>query len=358
MSEPSLPPLDERIPHPETPRVPRHPDVALWRAATPDDVDALMGLVRAMDLADHPSWTTPREEITDQFETPHVDPAADSLVGFDGDGRPVAMAWSWVSPGRETRVQAYATGGVHPELRGRGIGRQLLAWGAARARQQLAVTGSSLPAWLMVYQEETNTAAIRLAERRGMRVERYFTAMERVLAEPIPQIPVPDDVRIVGYTAELAEATRIARNDAFRDHWGSQPTPPDRWEQFVGGEIFRGDLSFVAVERADAGAPGATDALGDPVRVVALALGSVNEEDWETQGFSSVYIDLIGVARHRRGQRLAPAVIAALLDAAAAAGLDRAILDVDTASPTGANTLYVGMGFAATERSVALVEDL
>ena len=42
--------------------------------------------------------------------------------------------------------------------------------------------------------------------------------------------------------------------------------------------------------------------------------------------------------------------------AIAAAGLERAVLDVDTASPTGANTLYEGLDFHATERSVALVE--
>ena len=81
----------------------------------------------------------------------------------------------------------------------------------------------------------------------------------------------------------------------------------------------------------------------------------MNHDDWALQGFSSTYIDLIGVARHRRGQKLAPAVIAAQLRGAAAAGLERAILDVDTASPTGAHTLYTGMGFVATEREVALV---
>jgi ribosomal protein S18 acetylase RimI-like enzyme len=248
-------------------------------------------------------------------------------------------------------------GAVHPELRGRGIGRQVLQWSAERCLQLMAATASSLPAWLMVYAEETNAPAIRLAERRGMRLERYFTSMERVLADPIPEIALPDELRVIAYTPALAEAALAARNDAFRDHWGSQPSAPERWQQFVGGELFRADLSFVIIERADAGGPGVTDALGVPVRIVAFALGSVNEEDWEVQGFSSVYIDLIGVTRDRRRRRLAPAAMAALLRAARDAGLDRAILDVDTASLTGAHALYEGMGFFATERSVALVEE-
>ena len=49
-------------------------------------------------------------------------------------------------------------------------------------------------------------------------------------------------------------------------------------------------------------------------------------------------------------------MITGTLAAIAAAGLERAVLDVDTASPTGANTLYEGLDFHATERSVALVE--
>lgn len=359
MTEPAaaLPPLDQRIAVPERPTVPRHPDVAEWRPATEADVDALMVLMRALDGADHPTWTTAREEVADQFDTPYLDPSTDSLIGLDGDGRVVAVAWAEIAPGRETRVQAYAFGGVHPELRGRGVGRQVMEWTAERCLQRLAETRSTLPAWLLVYEEESNTAAIRLAERRGMRVERYFTSMERVLADPIPDIPIAEDLRVVAYTPALAEAARAARNDAFRDHWGSQPSAPERWQQFVGGEQFRDDLSFVVIEPADADGPGVTDVLGVPVRIVAFALGSVNEDDWEVQGFSSVYISLIGVARHRRRQRLAPAAMAALLRAARDAGLERAVLDVDTASPTGAHTLYEGMGFRPTERSVALVEE-
>ena len=197
-ASPSLLPLDQRITAPERPAVPRHPDVAEWRPATEGDIDALMVLMRALDTADHPTWTTAREEVADQFDTPFIDPVADSLIGLDGDGRIVALAWAELAPGRETRVQAYAFGGVHPELRGRGIGRQVLEWAAQRCLQRMAETRSTLPAWLLVYEEESNTAAIRLAERRGMRVERYFTSMERVLADPIPDISIADDLRVVG----------------------------------------------------------------------------------------------------------------------------------------------------------------
>lgn len=48
-------------------------------------------------------------------------------------------------------------------------------------------------------------------------------------------------------------------------------------------------------------------------------------------------------------------MIAPALKAAQDAGLKRVVLDVDTDSPTGANTLYERLGFVATEREVVLV---
>jgi mycothiol synthase len=338
-------PLSERIAVPPALPTPSHADVHVWRAATPGDIDAMHATQRRMDQVDHPTWTTPRSEIAEDFESTHIDVSRDSLLAVAADGTVIAWGMTTLGPGQETRVQSYVLGGVHPDWRGRGIGRELLGWQIARSRQQLASSDRTLPGWTIAYQEETNPAGAALAARLGMRLERYFTSMERVVADPIPEIVVPEGITIIPFTPELAEATRLARNDAFRDHWGSQPTLGERWRQFVEGEDFRPDLSVVAVEDGPDGAP----------RVVALALSTVNEDDWAVQGFSSGYVALIGVVRDRRGRRLAPACIGALLRSYSAAGLERAVLDVDTESPTGANTLYSGMGFVPTTRSTAFV---
>lgn len=340
-------PLSERVDAPSTPPVPTHPDVAEWRSATSADIDAILATQRLIDAADHPTWTTPREDIAEDFESSHIDPARDTLLAVSSDGAVLGWGLTALNPGQETRVQSYVLGGVHPAWRGRGIGRELFAWQVARSRQQLASSTLTLPGWTIAYQDEGNDAAARLMARFELGLERYFTTMERIVADPIPAVEPPEGIRIVGYTPERAEATRVARNDAFRDHWGSQPTVAERWNHFVGGEAFRADLSWLAVESDGAGGE----------RIVAFALSSVNEDDWAVQGFSSGYVALIGVVRDRRGRRLAPACISALLSSYERAGLDRAVLDVDTESPTGANALYSGMGFAATTRSLAFVAE-
>ncbi len=336
----ALPPLSERLGPVAAPVLPAHPEVVEWRPSTIDDVDALTELFRACDLVDHPTWTTPREEIEESFTVSWTDPARNTLVGLDADGRMVASAAVMLHPSRDVHVHVYLSGRVHPQVRGRGIGREVMRWEHERALEALAELDLALPAAVFVYAEEGEVGAQHLAARRGFAVERWFSTMVRDLSLEIPEVEASGDAVVQPYERALKEATRVARNDAFRDHWGSLATPPERWEKFVDGPFLRPDLSRVALEED---------------RVVAFALGSVNEEDWATQGYSSVYIDLIGVTRDRRGRRLAPAVIVALLRAARDAGLEKAVLDVDTESPTGANDLYGRLGFVATERSVALV---
>lgn len=83
---------------------------------------------------------------------------------------------------------------------------------------------------------------------------------------------------------------------------GSQPTHEERWGQFTGSPQFRPDLSWLAV---------ADDANG--ARIAGFALTSLNEEDWDLQGYSAGYVALIGAVREWRGRRLAPALLAHLI---------------------------------------------
>lgn len=317
---------------------PEHPDVAEWRGATADDIDAMHAVMDAADRVDHPTWTTPREDIADTFELPEIDHATDTLLAFAPDGALMGLATSHQHPDTAKKVKAMLEGAVHPDWRRRGIGTQLMRWQYARALQILAAVDTTVPGEMELYVTETNSGATVIAESLGLRTARWFTTMERDMTVPLPE-PAEPALPVQAFDAEHAESTRLAKNDAFRDHWGSLENSPQRWAQFIEGKAFRSELSTIALD-------------GD--RVAAFCLASVNEHDFENLGASHSYIDLIGVARDYRGRGLAPAVIAHTLRAIADAGLERAVLDVDTDSPTGANDLYENLGFSATERDRVL----
>lgn len=327
------------------PAPPSHPDVS-FRPATPDDIDAIHALMVASDRVDHPTWVTPREEIADIFELSHVDASRDTLLAVEPDGSVVGMGWAMLHPVQDDALHAYLQGTVRPDRRRRGIGTVLIGWTYDRTREMLAESASKAPAAVFQYVEEDNADAAALGERLGLRTERWFTSMQRDLSEPIESVrPAAEDaasgaVEFVAYTADRSDDVRQARNDAFRDHWGSLPSPPERWAQFADGPFLRPDLSTLALVDG---------------RVVAFCIASVNEEDWAALGAPNTYIDLIGVVRDFRGHRLAPAVVARTLQAARSAGLEQAVLDVDTESKTGAHALYERLGFRATQRSRALV---
>jgi ribosomal protein S18 acetylase RimI-like enzyme len=309
----------------------------VWRAATVDDVDAITELSAAMAAVDHPDWTEPREEIEELLTLSFVDVARDTLIG-ESEGRAVAFGQALASFEPETIVRSMLLGGVHPEFRGRGIGRSLLAWLEGRARQQLAASGLSLPGWVIAHSQDRNPGAARLFDRAGFDTARYFAQLERPLDTPIPDLELPEPLRLVNASLELSEATRAAKNAAFRDHWGSQPTPKEPWDNFMTAATRRLDLSYLALD-------------GD--EVVGLVIVDVNEDDWVRQGYEGSYISLVGVISRWRRRGVAPALLAATLRASRDAGMTRIALDVDSENPTGALGLYTGMGFSAVTTSRA-----
>lgn len=293
--------------------------------------------MHAVDAVEHPNYLLTREEAAEEIGYSFLDLERDSLLGLTAEGRPVAVGIVLEPPRQETLVREFLNGGVHPEFWGKGIGRELLAWQLARGRQKLAASDKRLPGWLVGYADGRAQRRERMLRRSGLSPARYFLALDRDLTEPIPFVTPTEEVRIVPYTAALAEATHVARDEAFLDHWGSQPLSDEQWEGFLGG-TFAPSVSFLALAGEE---------------VAGFVLSQVNEEDWTAQGFTGAYVAMVGTTRAHRGKRIAPALLGAVLRACAERGWERVTLDVDAENPTGALGLYTGMGFAETNRETA-----
>nr|WP_246221080.1 GNAT family N-acetyltransferase [Phytoactinopolyspora mesophila] len=314
---------------------------------TPGDVPAWYALVSTVEEHDDAVERSSERDLADVFKGTWRDPARDSVGGFDAQGRLRAFARSEFEPVTAGTLAPILFGAVHPEYRRRGIGRALIEWSEARARQQLGAVDSSLPARIRVFTDDHHMGAKALAESTGFTPLRWYVEMRRDLAQPLPGVNPAEGIRIEGYSAERDEEVRVTHNESFaRDHWGSSPISAESWQlQVINTEGFRPDWSFVAYDTATGG-------------VVGYTLASAYKQDWEAQGFSEGWTDLLGVRREYRGRGIAGALLAASMAAFAESGIEYAGLDVDTENPTGALGAYTRLGYDRCRTGVLYAKEL
>jgi ribosomal protein S18 acetylase RimI-like enzyme len=328
----------------------------VWRSITLDDIDTWHQLVRAIEAQDEPDERMDRDDLVQELtEGSHKNPAGDSLIGFDADGAARAFGHVELLPGTTLR-RVFLWGGVHPDWRHRGIGREVMRWQTERAHEAIAEREAAdggnapqLPWRIGVHHEERLVDRNALCESAGYTSIRWFHNMVRPLndpALPIPNLGLPDGLAIGHWTEDVDESVRLAHNEAFANHWGSQPRDEEAWKSWtVGHRTFRRDWSRVVLDTTQ------PDAAGRPP-VAAYLSSHAFAQDWDAKGHTEGYVDLIGVRPAWRGRGLAPALLAEAMLAYAASGIDRAALSVDTGNASGALNLYLGMGFSVDHTTV------
>ena len=315
-----------------------------WRPLAPaDDVAPLHALIRAGETADEAPFATSLDEVRAQVSDPELEPSADVLVGTLEDGRLICVAAVHVRREVATRRAATLYGTVHPDFRRRGLGTILLRWSEARARERLAEHDDGLPqaleAWAYAYWTDRRA----LFTAFGYRPIRYYEEMRRSLRDSIPAEPLRHGLRHEPWSRERDEQVRLAHNEAFADHWGSQPLTPDSWaHRFVGHPHFRADLSVCVL---------------DGEEVAGYCLSYHSAEDVRVHGRLEGWLGQIGVRRPWRKQGLATYIICEVMRRMAGAGLDHAVLVVDSDNPTGAAGLYRRLGFVTSHRELRWAKD-
>ncbi|GGI40570.1 putative acetyltransferase, GNAT [Cnuibacter physcomitrellae] len=336
-------PLRDRVPFPAGgASLPTGPAGVRWRRLTAADAPEVYELRRRAGRVDHPNFVVSREEIESDLTRVELAPDRDTAGATDVAGRLVAYGLVVRPAESESLVKVLLDGHVDPDRRGEGIGRRLLDWQQARGLEILAEHEEPLPGWLLTQSDVGSAHVVDLLQRAGFEPRRYWLELRRDLAEPIPEAPLEAGLRIVDYSPAVAEPVRLAKNEAFRDHWGSQPMSADDWAARDELPIARHDLSFVVLD-------------GD--EVAGFLLTTVNAEESEQLGFPFGYVELVGTRAAYRGRGVARALLVHALAAFREAGLEQAVLDVDSESPTGAVGLYASVGFREANRSLSLVRE-
>lgn len=304
-----------------------------WRPITLNDIGPWRDLLLRMAQEDKPDWIEERADLKQTLESSKTDPEKDTLLGVDEGGVPRAVGAIQRNPGS---TLIHSMGGVDPVWRGKGIGAALYDWQAGRARRRLIDDGATAGV-LRTYAEEKVPSQLALLEATGNTVVRYFTEMTRSLQSRIPDVEIRPGLRIVTFTDQLSDAVRLAHNEAFQDHWGSEPRDEESWRFTVTHPEFRPEWSLAVVDEATG-------------EVAAYQLASFDPASRELLGHTEGYTDLLGVRRNWRGSRLAPALLVEAMRRFKADGIEHAGLGVDTENPSGALGLYERLGYEATHR--------
>ena len=269
-------------------------------------------------------------EVRDRFETPMIGAVADDTLVGVLDGRIVVSLWNLLVPEGTESWKVYDDNYVHPDCRTEAMMTFALDWWENRAVERLAGLADALPIRYHQHMYPAQTAHTALIERRGFTPAVHFDVLRRDLTIPIPDLAVPDGLRLVNHAAVPVHDALALRNEAFADHRGSQPFTLDMWTSRE-TEFSRPDASFAILDDDD--------------RPVSYAICAVYPHDADDKGYTEGWIEGVGTARTHRGRSLASIVICEAMKVFASEGLDYATLEVDSENPTGAAGLYANLGF-------------
>ena len=285
------------------------------RPAADRDLDAVVAIVHAAQLATMGTTEDVREELAWIWQVPHVDRTRDTVLVTAGDD--VAgygdAVWDPASPGPLS-----GSGVVHPSHRGRGIGTAILQWtqDASKARGTPGLRHGG------VYVGDA--PARSLFEENGFSHVRNSYTMARALPPGPPPDP-PAGIAIRTFETGRDERALYEVHEAsFADHWDYVPQP---YTSFVGlwyePDDWRPELTYLAIA-------------GEEV------VGHTAALEFATGG----YVAAIGVLRAWRGRGIALAMLHRAFADLSSRGHSEVTLGVDATNPTGAIALYEKAGMS------------
>jgi len=287
-----------------------------------DDTSTLADLQRRLD---HPApGGTHQRQL---WETP--------------EGQLVGVVALWLDDPTDV-LEGWVNVFIHPAWRGQHLEAELLSWAEQRVGAQAHV--AQRPGKLCAGARADAAYYRAIYETPGYEMIRQFHTMARSLADPIPQPQFP-----AGFTSRPTHGEEAAAwvemfNESFVDHWHFTPmTLGDRQFRLT-YPTYQPQLDWVAV------APNGT--------LVGFCGAEIDPEENALKNRKEGWIGLLGTRRGYRRQGLARAMLLQGLHQLQAAGMETALLGVDTQNPNQAMGLYESAGFTVKETHLTYQKSL
>lgn len=215
----------------------------VWRPLAVSDGAALADLLNAVDAADQVRGQYTEQDATEELDSPFEDLATSTPAVFDGA---TMLGFSAVhyKPVAEVVHRVHAAGAVRPDHRRRGLGTKLMQHGFATAEGLHALHHPTLRLVVESTYGEHVYGSVALYRAAGMTATRWSRHLRHPLGTAIPDAPVPDGLRVEGYTAETDEDFRSVCNDA-QDALGRSQLSAEEWKLWATNINFRPESSFL-----------------------------------------------------------------------------------------------------------------
>lgn len=282
----------------------------------------------------------PEEDVAANYRhaSEMFDPARDVTIA-EHDGQVIGYGErSWVDTNDEVYREYRCDGAVLPEWRRRGVGSALLATNEARSRALAATHQSDRPRVLGSWTSDRQEGAVALLRNAGFGPVRWFFEMTRDLADPIPDVPMPEGLEAREVTPDQLRQIWDADIDAFKDHWGGFDGSDEALKRWMDRPAFDPSLWVIAWDGGE---------------VAGGVVNAIEATENEQLGVKRGWLHSVFTRRPWRRRGLARALIARSLVKIRDRGMDTGILGVDADNPTGALGLYERIGFVVAERSTA-----
>ncbi len=298
-----------------------------WRKVTLSDSEELQRLTRITEHESTAIRRTPVAQLDGFIEESCEGRYADALVGVDSAG--VIQAFGLVRLYREDREVARAElfAATMPRWRGRGIGRALLAWQDARARQLLVDAwgpDSTLPARI------SNVVEAQQRDRRQLYAAAGYTPTSfiGVYLHNLDEVPAPE----CGCSCQVRPLQEHDLPDVRRLHnakaagQGASRAQAQRWWNRVSRSLDP-HLSFVCVD--------------DEGRVQAFALVCRHSTTWLAAVDADAAIEASGPSTDDPWA----AVIARVIEQARREGLGGVSIETTLSRVEGRDVALEALGF-------------
>jgi mycothiol synthase len=306
-----------------------------WR--DPADYPSMAAIMAASSEADGIPWAPTAENLRIEIEGEDGIDAASDIALVEVDGQLVAQAQVWRVV-RDGTVMFEIGGHVLPGFRRRGIGRALYRENVRRSMERAALEPDGTAVVLESFVEDVETGHKAILAAAGFEPVRHFFLMRVDDLGDVRDAPIPGGLELRPVTPEHHRAIFDAEAEAFKDHWGHREQTDDLFRtMFAPAELDTG-LWAVAWD-------------GDEIAGVVQAW--IWPEENEKLGVRRGWLERISVRRAWRRRGLGRALTAVALRNLHDAGMEDAMLGVDSENPTGALGLYEGLGFKVYSRAAA-----